>query len=101
MPKFLDKAEETLKKVKKVDFKFYRMGIQEFKFLFKYDCIWTNWCLCYLNDEDLYKFLNEARKGLRKNNKDGKSGLLFVKENVDKYEMDIIEEQGQRIRTEK
>lgn len=46
--------------------KFYQMGLQDFRFHIKYDCIWSNWSLCFLTDSDLFKFLNDARMNLRK-----------------------------------
>jgi hypothetical protein len=57
----------------------------------KYDCIWTNWTLCYLDDGDVLKFLNRARMNLRKEStRDPKSkklkwrtGLMIIKENIE------------------
>lgn len=54
----------------------------------KYDCIWTNWTLCYLDDGDMSKFLRAAAMNLRKiqTDKKWKTGLLFVKENIEEEE---------------
>lgn len=43
---------------------FYQQGLQEFQFTFKYDCIWIQWCLCYLTDDDCLEFLKRARDSL-------------------------------------
>ena len=84
---------------------FYQMGLQEFTFCHKYDCIWTTWGLNYLNRPDLSRFLQKSRinlskepippteeelnqaklKGKRIYKADckWKTGLLFAKENTD------------------
>ena len=58
--------------------------MQDFTFLTKYDCIWVQWCFCYLKQKEIYKFLRRAKKrGLvRSDDENGKTGLIFVKENV-------------------
>ena len=70
----------------------------------KYDCIWTNWTLCYLDDYDVLKFLKNAAMNLRKvqqpnptkqYNNTWKTGLVFVKENIEiDKEQYIIEGQN-------
>ena len=61
---------------------FYEQGLQEFQFTEPYDCIWIQWVLCYLTDNDIAEFLTRAnREGLTKG-ENGKTGLIFVKENV-------------------
>ena len=75
------------------------------RFLYKYDLIWTNWCLCFLDDKDLKKFMWEARQSLRKIKKHGKwcSGLFFIKENtaLETWSKDARrdQQQSQRLRT--
>lgn len=61
--------------------------MQDFVYSRKYDCVWIQWCALYLTDQDLLKFLVYTRDNLQTSEevgKDGfpKSGLVFVKENV-------------------
>lgn len=42
----------------------------------RYDCIWVQWVVIYLTDDDFVKFLQRCVRGLRPN------GLIFIKENV-------------------
>ena len=61
--------------------------MQDFEYERRYDCIWIQWCLMYLTDKDLHEFLVRTREALEVSeevNVKGikKSGLLFVKENV-------------------
>ena len=42
----------------------------------RYDCIWAQWCLLYLTDDDLVAFLRRAAAGL------APGGRIVVKENV-------------------
>jgi len=64
--------------------------------------IWIGWCFCFLDDGDLHKFLNKARKGLRKlqikhrakkgnksNEPEWLCGHIIVKENTDSEEYTI------------
>jgi len=50
-----------------------------------YDCIWVGWVLMYIRDQDVLDFLARARLALAPQNA-GRSGLLFLKENVGDYE---------------
>ena len=62
---------------------FYHKGLQEHVFDTKYDAIWIQWVLCYLTDNDIAELLIKARDtGLTRDEANGKSGLIFVKENV-------------------
>ena len=81
---------------------YYQVGLQQFKFCLKYDCIWTNWTLCYLDDGDVLKFLKQAALNLRKvkEGKIWKTGLIIIKENIEKDKSGFFfEEQNQRVRT--
>ena len=61
---------------------FYCEGMQEHKFQEKYDCIWIQWCVGYLTDIDLVEFFKKCKTdGLSKKD-DGKTGLIFVKDNA-------------------
>lgn len=42
----------------------------------RYDCIWVQWCLLYLTDDDVVAFFARASEGLKA------GGAFFVKENV-------------------
>lgn len=46
-----------------------------------YDCIWLQWFLMYLTDEDLIAALKESAAHLT-TGENGESGLIYVKENV-------------------
>lgn len=77
----VSKAKEHVPEVRN----FFLTSLQDFDFKAKYDCIWVQWCLCYLTDKDCMAFLEKAREGLKNTpslRKQGKSGLMFVKENV-------------------
>ena len=39
---------------------FIHSGLQDFKFTRRYDCIWVQWVLCYLDDDELMEFLRKA-----------------------------------------
>ena len=72
--KFLEEAERSLASPKATGF--YCKGLQEFEFEKSYHCIWIQWVLSYLPDEDLMAFLSRCRENLEPD------GLVFVKENV-------------------
>jgi len=40
---------------------FYAKGLQEFNFEEKYDCVWIQWVLSHLTDDDAIKFLIKAK----------------------------------------
>ncbi|CAH0700664.1 unnamed protein product [Spodoptera exigua] len=54
----------------------YKVGLQEFVPVRKYDVIWNQWVLGYLTDEDLEAYLIRCRDSLSGN------GIIVVKENV-------------------
>ncbi|CAD7936347.1 unnamed protein product [Amoebophrya sp. A25] len=43
----------------------------------QYDCIWNQWVLLYLTDDDLIRYLQKCKQHLK-----ASSGFLFIKENV-------------------
>jgi protein N-terminal methyltransferase len=56
---------------------FFRQGLETFAPQHgRYDCIWIQWCLLYLTDDDVVAFLQRAALGLRV------GGLIVVKENI-------------------
>ena len=71
--KLIDKAREILKD-KNVRH-FYTLGLQEFVFEEKYDCVWVQWVFSHLNDEDAVIFLLKAKAALNKD------GVIIMKEN--------------------
>ena len=54
---------------------FWVKGLQEFEFTEKYDCIWVQWVLSHLNDEDAVAFLRRAKSAL------APGGVIVLKEN--------------------
>lgn len=61
---------------------FYLKGLQEFQYEHKYDAIWIQWVLCYLTDNDIAEFLQKTKEEGLSSSEDGKTGLIFIKENV-------------------
>ena len=47
--------------------KYYQLGMEELEFEEKYDCIWIQWVIGYLTDEDLNKFLKKCKENLNPN----------------------------------
>ena len=43
---------------------YYNLGMQDFNFEHKYDCIWFQWVLMYLTDTDLVSVLKKSRDSL-------------------------------------
>lgn len=54
---------------------FYCQGLQDFIFDHHYDCIWVQWVLTHLKDDDVVNFLKKAKKSLKS------GGVIIVKEN--------------------
>jgi len=76
-PKFLEQAKTYLKKSMGKIGNFYSVGLQDFcPEPNTYDVIWCQWVLGHLNNDDLIKFFQNCKKGLKSN------GVLIVKENV-------------------
>mmetsp|Transcript_43474 Transcript_43474/g.31298 ORF Transcript_43474/g.31298 Transcript_43474/m.31298 type:complete len:98 (+) Transcript_43474:501-794(+) len=55
--------------------------MQEFEYEYKYDCVWMQWCLCYLTDPDLKDYLIRTRDNMHIA-EDGRKGIVFIKENI-------------------
>eukprot|EP01026_Neomeris_dumetosa_P034166 TRINITY_DN2747_c0_g2_i3.p1 TRINITY_DN2747_c0_g2~~TRINITY_DN2747_c0_g2_i3.p1 ORF type:complete len:266 (-),score=27.84 TRINITY_DN2747_c0_g2_i3:207-1004(-) len=65
--------------------KFLCQGLQDFRPEFRrYDCIWIQWCLLYLTDEDIIQLLLRCIKGLKEPDEDNGygGGIVVVKENI-------------------
>eukprot|EP00732_Lithocolla_globosa_P004083 Lithocolla_globosa_v1_NODE_3555_length_1638_cov_24.590651.p2 type:complete len:238 gc:universal NODE_3555_length_1638_cov_24.590651:749-36(-) len=72
---FVDTAKEKMPK-DRVE-RFICSGLQDFNpEQERYDCIWVQWVLNYLTDDDLVAFFQRCKYGLKK------GGMLFCKENV-------------------
>ena len=77
-PRFIQEAKKLVPSVRN----FYCQDLRDFSFPDKYDCIWIQWILMYLEDSDVELLLSNANEAA-KPSKRGRSGLVFVKENVD------------------
>ena len=53
----------------------------------QYDLIWTQWCVGYLNDEQLVSYLQRCKEILTP-----KTGVIVVKENISTDNNDIWDE---------
>ncbi|KAG0196836.1 hypothetical protein BGX33_001219 [Mortierella sp. NVP41] len=60
----------------------------------RFDVIWCQWVLGHLTEEDLIKFFNRCKKGLKP------GGLIFVKENNAKIDIVIDEEDSSMTRSD-
>lgn len=72
---FVEFGKQFFKDNKKIK-DFYCSVLQEFKFEKKYDCIWIQWCIENLEDDDLDIFLTNCCKNIQDN------GLMVIKENI-------------------
>jgi len=63
---FLEKARVDLKDNEKVG-EFYLKGMQEMNFDYKYDCIWIQWVIGHLTDDDLIIFMKKCKEALTPN----------------------------------
>lgn len=61
---------------------YFISGFQDFKPSFRYDCIWLQWFVQYLTDDDLINALSRCRESLTFDEASGKRGIIFIKENV-------------------
>ena len=80
---------------------FYCAGLQEFDYQTRYDALWVQWCLCYLTDSDLSEFLAKTKRDGLNRTEDGKTGLIFVKENVAGGEFILDKSDNSVMRTNK
>jgi protein N-terminal methyltransferase len=72
---FIDKAKLNLSKIGHVG-NFYDTSLQNFNSSNTYDCIWIQWVLGQLTDEDVITFLQKCKHMLTEN------GVIVVKENM-------------------
>jgi protein N-terminal methyltransferase len=73
--KFVDYSIDYFSEVEKVK-NCYCSALQFFNFEKTYDCIWVQWCLENLEDEELDIFLTNCYKNLEN------KGLMIIKENI-------------------
>ena len=76
--------------------KFHCCGLQNFyPEENKYDCVWIQWVLGYLTDEDLVAFFKRCKKSLKSN------GIIVLKENVCPGEAELDEVDSSYTRSKK
>lgn len=82
----IEKSKENLSKYDN-KFVYINTGLENFNFNEKYDLIWIQWVLGYLNDDDLTSFLLKCKNNLSEN------GLIIIKENIasDNFYADLEE----------
>lgn len=82
--KFCNKARESLAGSGRLGV-VYNIGLQNFEDTgVKYDVVWSQWVLGHLPDDDLVCFFKRISKVLDKN------GMIVVKENFTKYNLESI-----------
>ncbi|KAJ3191211.1 hypothetical protein HK101_007983, partial [Irineochytrium annulatum] len=96
-PLFLKEAEEN--QFADAEWKdrvnFYPVGLQDFTpEEGKYDMIWCQWVLGHLTDDDFVAFFRRCKKGLKPN------GVIGIKENVSKAEVEVDTEDSSVTRPE-
>eukprot|EP01132_Coremiostelium_polycephalum_P007553 gene7553-9287_t len=76
--KFLDEAKNSMLKDENKVENYYGVGLQDFKFEQGrlYDCIWIQWVIGHLHDNDLIEFLNRCMDALAPN------GIICIKDNT-------------------
>ena len=101
-----DQSEVQIEEAKKnVPFvkNFYLCGYQDMKFEHKYDCIWLQWFLMYLTDDDLIASLKRSADALtvfpEDSHSPGQSGLIIIKENVKNRDFIVDKEDNCVIRS--
>ena len=72
---FIEKAKMLLS-YKDHKGEFYELGLQDFIPIHKYDCIWIQWVLGQLTDDDIILFLQRCSRMLTN------KGVICVKENI-------------------
>lgn len=76
--------------------KFHCCGLQNFyPEADKYDCIWIQWVVGYLKDDDLISFLKRCKQAIKSN------GVCILKENISSTEYELDETDNSWTRTKK
>ncbi|VDN52172.1 unnamed protein product [Dracunculus medinensis] len=74
---FIEKSAKYIGRENKRVGKKYISGLQDFVFLNNYyDIIWIQWVTGYLTDQDLVKFMQQCKNGIKK------GGCIVIKDNV-------------------
>jgi protein N-terminal methyltransferase len=89
---YISKAKEILRGSNVCNY--YCSGLQDFSFERKYDCIWAQWVLLHLSNEDAAAFLRRAKTHLRED------GLIIVKDNVSDRGLVVDREDSSVIRSQ-
>lgn len=74
IPSFVDEAKQALES--KVNFRGFAIGAQDWIPDEKYDCIWAQWAIMYLMDDDAIKFLQRSKEALNER------GYIIVRDNI-------------------
>ena len=74
IPSFVEQAKEKLSSM--CEFRGITIGAQEWVPDAKYDCIWCQWCIMYLMDDDAITFLKRCKEAL------AEGGYIVIKDNV-------------------
>jgi len=84
VPRFTDGL-----KTKKGVCNIFNVGLEDWKPAedTEYDLIWTQWCLGYLSDEEVVRYLELCKTALRHN-----TGLVIIKENLSSGDHNMFDE---------
>jgi protein N-terminal methyltransferase len=69
-------AKKEMEEARTWNGEFFATGLQDFVFAKRYDVIWVQWVIIYLNDNDFVSFLVKAKEALNE------GGMIVVKDNV-------------------
>lgn len=94
-PKFVEYAKNYFANNKRIK-NIFSCSLQKFKFQKKYDCIWIQWCLENLEDDDLNRFLTKCSENLKD------TGFIVIKENIEEdKDYSYFETDFSKIRSDK
>ncbi len=92
--KFVEYGKKIFKDNNKIK-DYYCSPLQNFKFGKIYDCIWIQWCIENIEDDDLDLFLSNCYNSLNKN------GLIIIKENISSRGNFYSSEDYSKVRSDK
>ncbi|KAG5671413.1 hypothetical protein PVAND_001611 [Polypedilum vanderplanki] len=85
--RFCEKAREALSNTDQLG-EIFNIGLQDFtENIPTWDVVWCQWCLLYLEDNDLVQFLIKISKCLNRN------GVIIIKENFTKSDEVIYDQE--------